>query len=307
MHELDSSGWLAAFVAGLLLEITLGEPHRWHPLAGFGWLADHLRQKLNRNAYRFWRGLAAWLVLLGIGLGCFAVLEQGLGIWGHALALWFALGARSLREHVLAIIGPLERADLPGARLAVSRIVSRDCSALDETGVSRAALESTLENGADAIFATLFWFALLGGWGAVLHRLANTLDAMWGYRTQELALFGKPAARLDDALNYLPARLTALTYALLGATKTALLCWREQAPRWDSPNAGPVMASGAGALGVQLGGAARYHGHDEVRPPLGAGPQPGASDVRRGLRLVTLTLGAWLTVLFLTGIWRWTA
>jgi len=304
MLELAPFNWLAAFVVGILLEIAIGDPRRWHPLAGFGRLADGLQLRLNQGRGRFWRGLAAWLILLGGGLVLFAVLERWLGLWAHAFALWFALGARSLREHVLAIIDPLAKSDLQGARHAVSRIVSRDCSTLDEAGVSRAAIESTLENGADAIFATLFWFALLGGWGAILHRLANTLDAMWGYRTPEFEQFGKTAARLDDALNYLPARLSALSYALLGSTKTALACWQTQAPLWDSPNAGPAMAAGAGALGVQLGGVARYHGRDETRPVLGTGPQPGAADVRRGLLLVTRSFGIWLAVLLVIGIGR---
>jgi adenosylcobinamide-phosphate synthase len=154
-----------------------------------------------------------------------------------------------------------------------------------------------LENGNDAIFSTLFWFALLGGPGAVMFRLANTLDAMWGYRTPRFLHFGWAAARFDDVLNYVPARLTAISYALLGKCRQALTCWRTQAAAWDSPNAGPVMATGAGSLGVQLGGAARYHGEWEQRPALGSGVRPGATDIARGVSLVRHAQWLWCAVL----------
>ncbi|MDO8933472.1 MAG: cobalamin biosynthesis protein, partial [Rhodocyclaceae bacterium] len=124
----------------------------------------------------------------------------------------------------------------------------------------------------DAVCGALFWFFILGGAGAVLYRLANTLDAMWGYKDARRIHFGWAAAKIDDVLNYVPARLTALTYALLGRARVAFACWRTQAGAWSSPNAGPVMAAGAGALGVQIGGAAIYHGVLEERPYLGAGP-----------------------------------
>jgi adenosylcobinamide-phosphate synthase len=158
-----------------------------------------------------------------------------------------------------------------------------------------------LENGNDAVFGALFWFALAGAPGVVAYRLANTLDAMWGYRTARYLRFGWAAARLDDLLNYVPARLTALTYAAAGRFERALACWRAQAGAWESFNAGPVMAAGAGALGVRLGGAAVYHGAPKERPPLGEGDAPGARDIRRALALVRRGVWLWLGALLAIG------
>jgi adenosylcobinamide-phosphate synthase len=128
----------------------------------------------------------------------------------------------------------------------------------------------------------------------LLYRLSNTLDSMWGYRTARYNEFGWAAARLDDVLNYIPARLTALSYALLGHTRSALHCWRAQAPHWESPNAGPVMAAGAGALQVRLGGKAIYHGEISARPLLGCGAEVTGGDIARALQLVRRTLYLWL-------------
>jgi adenosylcobinamide-phosphate synthase len=211
-----------------------------------------------------------------------------------AITLYLALGLRSLGEHAHPVIAALQVADLPAARAAVGRIVSRDTAVLDATQVAAAATESVLENGSDAVFAALFWGVLLGAPGAVLYRLSNTLDAMWGYRTPRYANFGWAAARIDDALNWLPARLTAVTYAALGRTRAAIRCARRQGRGWKSPNAGPVMAAGAGALHVQLGGPAPYHGHWQARPPLGEGAAATANSVQRALRLVRAGVALWL-------------
>ncbi len=291
----------------------MGEPKRFHPLVGFGWLASWLERRFNLakdqqtnsrlNQFNIFCGAVAWLLLIGSSLAAFALLKNFTGWWADALALWFALGARSLFEHVHAIARPLSLGDLAAARLAVSRIVSRDCSQLNETGVAKAGLESTLENGADAVFASLFFFALFGGYGVLLHRLANTLDAMWGYKTSRLFHFGRIAARADDVLNFIPARLTALSYALLGHSRSAFSCWQSQAPLWDSPNAGPVMASGAGALQVCLGGEAIYHGELHQRTELGIGPAPNAHDLQRGIVLVQKTLALWIALLFGGALW----
>ncbi len=297
-----SSGSLAlplAALAAVLVDRLLGEARCYHPLVGFGRLAGGLEKRLNNR--RMANGAFAWLLAVLPFVLVALVVRRHAPFTVDVLLLYFSLGARSLAEHAHAVARPLAAGDLAQARQRVGWLVSRDTTALDPSGVAKAGVESVLENGNDAIFGALFWFALLGGPGALLFRLANTLDAMWGYRTERYNHFGRPAARLDDLLNWLPARLTALSYALLGHTASALRCWRQQAPTWDSPNAGPVMAAGAGSLRVQLGGAAIYHGREEQRPPLGCGPAPQAADLARAIALVQRSLALWLALLFLIG------
>ncbi|SDX00771.1 adenosylcobinamide-phosphate synthase CbiB [Marinobacter mobilis] len=284
-----------------------GEPRRWHPLVGFGTLAGVVERRLNQpTGSGIARGGLALLLVTALPMTVALMLqwllpEPWLTLAG-ALVLWLAMSLRGLAEHGEAVAEPLAVGALERAREQVGRIVSRQASALDDAGVAAAASESMLENGADAVFASLFWFLLAGIPGVVLHRLVNTLDAMWGYRNDRFLSFGRTAARLDDLMNWVPARLTALTYALLGNTTTAWRCWRSQAPGWDSPNAGPVMAAGAGALGVTLGGPAPYAGTVKVRPILGQGPKPDATTVRRAIDLVTQGVWLWLLVLVLTSL-----
>ncbi|MFV0663560.1 adenosylcobinamide-phosphate synthase CbiB [Denitromonas sp.] len=294
--------------AGVLLDRLLGEPRRWHPLVGFGALASGLERRLNRGGHRITRGALAWaltvLPLAGVALWLRS-LGGGVAIAADILLLYFALGGRALVEHARAVAVPLQAGDLSEARRRVGWIVSRDTGALSPAQVAAAGTESVLENGNDAIFGTLFWFLVAGGPGALLFRLANTLDAMWGYRTERYLRFGRIAARADDVLGWLPARLTALSYALLGHTREALQCWRHQGPGWKSPNAGPVMAAGAGALRVQLGGAAPYHGAMTQRPALGRGNAPDAASLLAAIALVDRTLALWVGLSLLAGALAW--
>lgn len=304
-HDLPASLWLPlAAVAGVALDRLLGEVRRWHPLVGFGVLADTIERALNRGPWRRLNGVVAW-VLAVLPWAALAWWARGAGIAGwllDAFLLYLALGGRALAEHAERVAADLHAGDLPAAREHVGWIVSRNTAELDESGVAKACVESTLENGNDAVFGALFWFALLGGAGAVLFRLANTLDAMWGYKTERFLRFGWAAARLDDALNYVPARLTALSYALFGKTRAALACWRRQAPVWESPNAGPVMSAGAGSLGLALGGRAIYHGQIEERPVLGAGRPARGEDIPRALSLVRRGIALWLAAFLAIGV-----
>ncbi|MDY7508732.1 adenosylcobinamide-phosphate synthase CbiB [Ralstonia sp. L16] len=312
-------GWALvtlAALAGVLLDRLFGEVPRWHPLVGFGGIATAIEHGMNRvPAAVAWSrvvGLVAWAVAVlpfVLLAGWLVVIARDVSPWPvaalDAIALYFAIGARSLHDHIAPIALALRDADLPRARALASRIVSRDLTQATDEPIARAAVESTLENGSDAVFAPLFWLVVAGAPGVVLYRLANTLDAMWGYRNARFTGFGWAAARIDDVLNWMPARLTAISYALLGHTADALRCWRTQAPQWSSPNAGPVMAAGAGSLRVQLGGAARYEGVDEARPSLGTGEMAAAADIARALTLVSRTLWLWLGVLSLIAALAW--
>lgn len=298
---------LLVWAAALLLDHWLGEPRRWHPLVGFGAAAGAIERYFNTDPDRGFRpGLLALLAAVApvvlLTMLLVWLLPPSLQLVAEAVGLWLALSLRGLAEHGRAVADALIHRDLPLAREQVGRIVSRQTEELDETAVATAASESMLENGADAVFASLFWFAIAGLPGVVLHRAVNTLDAMWGYRTSRFLQFGRAAARLDDLLNWMPARLTALSYALLGHTRQALACWRRQAPKWDSPNGGPVMAAGAGALGVRLGGPAPYATGLKKRPILGRGPSADLATIGAAIRLVERAVLLWLGVVLVLAI-----
>ena len=296
-----------AMVLAVVLDAWLGELRRAHPLVAFGRLAGWTEKRLYKD--RRVSGILAWnFAVLPIVAIVWLVMRTAtsgsswLVFAVGAVLLYLTIGLRSLGEHALPVATALNAGDLDAARTSVARMVSRDTALLDAERIAAAATESVLENGNDAVFGALFWFAVLGAPGAVLYRLANTLDAMWGYRTPRYERFGWAAARIDDVLNYVPARLTASTYALLGNGRRAWRCWQRHAPQWDSPNAGPVMAAGAGALGVRLGGAAPYQGVWEKRPDLGEGAVASASSIAQALRLVRRGTALWVLLTLLIAI-----
>ncbi|MCB1616061.1 MAG: cobalamin biosynthesis protein [Pseudomonadales bacterium] len=292
--------WSVAFtiIGAFALDRVFGElPNHLHPLRAFGHWAGAIEKRLNHSpatSSKF-TGLLALLLTLVLPL---LVLFLLLNAIDNSLAaflagiclLYFSIGRQSLRQHALAIRDPLEAAQLALAREATAMIVSRDTATLDEEAIATACVESVLENGSDAVFAPVFWFVIGGPLAAIAYRLVNTLDAMWGYRNPRFEQFGWAAARLDDLLNLLPARCCALCYALAGNTGNALHCWQQQGANWKSPNAGPVMAAGAGALGIRLGGRACYDNIISDRPLLGQGRAPFSIDIQRSLQLLDRAL-----------------
>lgn len=293
----------AFMMLSLLLDHYLGEPTRFHPLIGFGNVAQWLESLLNKG--KKWQGAVAWgCAVVPITGAVYAVQElliSSASLWllsgFNIVVLYLAIGQRSLLEHANWIYQPLKAGDLEQARIKIGWIVSRDTEAMDSHQITSSTIESVLENGNDAIFGALFWFALLGAPGAVLFRLVNTLDAMWGYKTERWKEFGYVAAKLDDLLGWIPARLTAVSYALLGNTKTALNAWRSQASHCSSPNGGPVMTSGAGALGITIGGDTYYHGQLVKKKSMGQGSDATMDDIQRAIKLVSNTSKLWLAVL----------
>ena len=315
--------WFSFLVVllAVALDYKFAEVSRHHPLVYFGNAVQCIARLLNRAKTNSYFGFVG--KLLGVIAWCLAVLplvwisyliEQWLvhGPLHSAVLSWlfagsvlyFALGWRSLMAHAEAIARPLKAGDINAARQAVAMIVSRDTQGLNAIQISNAASESVLENGADAIFAAIFWFLLLGVPGVELYRLANTLDAMWGYKHRRYLHFGWAAARIDDVLNYLPARLAAISYALLGNYHSARACWKSQGVNWKSPNAGPVLAAGAGALNLRLGGGSVYQGQWQDRPLLGpaTGEDPSVFAIDASCLLVTRVLALWLAVLWVAAL-----
>jgi adenosylcobinamide-phosphate synthase len=293
-------------ILAVLLDLWLGEPRQWHPLAGFGRLAQHIEQRLHGGAAGDNVVRGGWALILAVVPFMFVAwlltLNDTMALLVEVLLLYLAIGGSSLAQHGRAVADALSLGDLPLARQRVGWMVSRDTEQLDSTGVARSTVESVLENGNDALFGALFWFLLLGAPGVVMYRLANTLDAMWGYRTERYLQFGYAAAKFDDLLNWIPARLTALGYILAGETARGWRCWRSQGHRTDSPNGGVVMAAGAGALGVQLGGPTSYHGVLTDKPLLGEGLPARGQDIYRAIRLVQHALLLWLVVITIVGV-----
>lgn len=286
----------SAMLAALVVDYFLGEARRYHPLVGFGRLAKYLESALypaTDSPLRLWgAGLLAWLLavmpLFIAALVIVQLLALSLGLVSYWLVsvavIYFAIGAKSLQQHAEAISEPLVQGDLESARRSLSMLVSRDTDSLNETEIATAAIESVVENSHDSVIGVFFWFLLFGVPGVILFRLANTLDAMWGYRNTRYNYFGRWAARIDDVLGFVSARLTVLLFAL--QKWPALTAAWHYGRTWYSPNAGPVMAAGAGALAVKLGGDQHYQGQIKARPTLGDGLPAQAKDIDAALTLV---------------------
>lgn len=296
------------------LDYLLGEVKRFHPLVGFGWLTSKIEKTVNSHHNETERtniwlprllGILSWLVLCApLPFIYYYFHQNNMFFWClDAIVLYFSVGLKSLKLHALQILKPLEKSDLATARHFCGYLVSRKTDDLSEQDISRATVESVLENGHDAAVASFFWFIIGGAPFVILHRLANTLDAMWGYKNQRFLHFGWCAARMDDLLGWPSAKVSALLYALqtnLSVPKTinALKNGYQQSHQYKSLNGGWVMATGASVLNFKLGGSAIYHGKEVISVTLGCGNALVKNDILRSIRLVNKAVITLIVIYF---------
>ncbi|MFL6144932.1 MAG: cobalamin biosynthesis protein [Labedaea sp.] len=307
----------AARAFGLLLGVAadgaLGDPAHWHPVAGFGQASQRLEQVVYRDdkaaGALYTAVLTGATVLLGVAVERVGRRNPVLQVVGTAVATWAVLGGRSLAEQGAAIGRELDAGAVQAARERLPSLCGRDPGSLDLTALARAAVESVAENTSDAVVAPLVWGAVAGVPGLLGYRAVNTLDAMIGYRTPRYRRFGWAAARLDDLVNFAPARLAAALTVLSapvvgGSARGAWSAWRRDAAAHPSPNAGQVEAAFAGALEVRLGGRTVYPHGVEHRPVLGDGRVPDSGHVTRAVELSRVVGGLTAIVAALVALLR---
>jgi adenosylcobinamide-phosphate synthase len=297
-------------ICALLIDHFAGEATRFHPLIAFGHCAKNLQKYLNHGSKlkRLVNGIIAWIFLVLPVSILYYWLQYYLPLYitlaMDVYIIYWALALNSLNQHGMQIYRPLINHNLHQAQHFCSYIVSRETSQLDEKAISRATTESMLENGHDGVTATLIYFVIGGAPLVIIHRLSNTLDAMWGYRTEQYNYFGKFSARMDDILGFISAKITALLFSFLGVFAgrglKSLANAYQQSKHYKSHNGGWVMASGATVLNVRLGGNATYFGKTIESPQLGEGEPIQVKHIKSSLTLVKRATLLWLLLVFIS-------
>ena len=297
---------LSLIAAAWTIEVVFGWPD-WlhkrirHPVVWLGTVIAALDRTFNRagsiGPVRYASGVIATIGVVSVAAGLAwligAILPESW--WGFAIEALIAsslIASRSLYAHVAAVWQPLATGDLDSARHAVAQIVGRDPATLEEDGIVRASLESLAENASDGVMAPVFWGVIFGLPGIAAYKAINTLDSMIGHRSDRHAEFGGFAARLDDLVNLIPARLTGMLIAVANLKPSAFHVMVRDAGKHRSPNAGWPEAAMAGGLGIRLSGPRFYSGQIHDEPWLnGAKRDPGAVDLKRGLALYCAAMG----------------
>ena len=315
---------LVAIALGFALDLVLGDPHSMpHPVRWMGSLISWLEQPLRGLFPATARGervagVVLVVVVAGVSFGCAVGLlwlcsriNSWLSLAVESVMCYQMLAVKSLRDESMAVSRALEAGDLPAARHAVSMIVGRDTDRLDEEGVAKAATETVAENTSDGVVAPLFYMALGGAPLAVLFKAVNTMDSMVGYKNERYRYFGTAAARVDDVLNFIPARLTGalmcLAAPLVGLDGAgAWRIFRRDRLAHSSPNSAHAEAACAGALGVQLAGGSFYFGAYVQKPTIGDALRTvECADIAKANRLLyaTAVLGLLVCMLLCGVVW----
>ena len=320
---------LTALTAGFILDFILGDPEGlWHPVQGIGSVISFLEKSIRkvfpktRTGERIGGALLVVLTLAvsvsvpGILLLAAGRISPVLLFLAEVLFTWQMLAVKSLRKESCRVYDALEQEGLPAGRKAVSRIVGRDTERLTEDGVIKAAVETVAENTSDGVVATLFYLFLAGPLGGFFYKAVNTMDSMVGYQNERYQYFGTAAARLDDVMNWIPARLSALFMVLSAlpcgySVREAWRIYQRDRRNHKSPNAAQTEAVMAGALGIRLAGDAWYFGKRYPKPFIGDASRPvEREDILRAGRLeyaTAVTAFAAFAVLRLAaaGLWPW--
>jgi adenosylcobinamide-phosphate synthase len=305
----------------LLLDNVLGEAKKYHYLVGFGWLATKIESALNSDKCRHNKthlktqilGTFSWcLLVLPLPIIYFLCLNNLIWYWQillDASVLYLAVGLNSLHQHAMQIYTPLKSGDLDKARHFTAYIVSRETNQLSPQEMSRATVESMLENGHDSVIASMVYYIIGGAPLVILHRFTNTLDAMWGYKNTRFNYFGYASAKLDDLLGFISGKICTLLYAIQGNFKESVINAYQQGNQYKSHNGGWVMAAGATVMKLTLGGTALYHGKTVTSPILGISSNKKSAseknsitveDIPRSITLVkrAATLLLWLVFIY---------
>ena len=312
---------IIVLVGGFLLDCLLGDPHNpWHPICLIGYLISFLEKKIRKLFSKqpkgeFYGGLVMVVLVLFISTAVPIVLLKA-AKWIHpylALVLeiimcYQLLAARSLRDESMKVYHALHQHDIEGARKAVSMIVGRDTQRLDAAGIAKAAVETVAENASDGVIAPMIFIAIGGVPLGFFYKAVNTMDSMVGYKNEKYLYFGRAAAKLDDVMNFLPARISALlmvgTAFISGKSyngKQAWRIWRRDNRKHASPNSAQTESVCAGALGIQLAGDASYFGKVVKKPYIGDPTRAvEPEDIRRTNRLMNRT--AWICEILCLGI-----
>lgn len=304
---------IISFFGGFLLDLILGDPQGFpHPVRLIGLLINETEKRLYGNeneeneSTQFWKGAALVLIVLAAAAAVSVsllltayTLHPFVGVAVEMVMTYQILAIKCLRVESMKVCQCLEDGDLNRARLAVSMIVGRDTDCLDEEGVAKAAVETVAENTSDGVIAPMLYAALGGPVLGFLYKAVNTMDSMIGYKNDRYLYFGRAAARLDDAVNYIPSRISAclmMTAACLGGKrfsgKRAFLIYKRDAKNHASPNSAQTESVCAGALGIRLGGDASYFGKKVRKPYIGDDlRKAGQEDIRLANHLMYLTAG----------------